>query len=125
MSRTNPFAQAEHLLPASFLLLRKLVGPSHRRRRGLERDQNDDLPPLPPPWEDERWFRGGFPPRRHNRLHPLLHGFEYFEDLYNALLGARERVTICGWCLTPLMPLLRDERERASILADLLREVSS
>jgi phosphatidylserine/phosphatidylglycerophosphate/cardiolipin synthase-like enzyme len=101
-----------------------MAGPLHRRR-SIGTDQNDCLPPLSAPWGDERWFRGGFPPRRHNSLLPLLHGQEYFDDLHAALLSARERVTICGWCLTPLMPLLRDNRQADSILADVLREVSS
>jgi len=41
-----------------------------------------------------------------------------------ALLSARERVTICGWCLTPLTPLLRGDRQGDSVLANVLREAS-
>jgi phosphatidylserine/phosphatidylglycerophosphate/cardiolipin synthase-like enzyme len=110
---------------ALFLPIRRLAGPFHRRRQALERDQNDDLPPLPAPWEDERWFRGGFPPRAHNRLTPLIDGEAYFRDLHAALLEARDRVTICAWCLTPLMPLLRGDEQHDTVLAELLREVSS
>lgn len=108
-----------------FIPVRKLAGPFHRRKKSLDEDPNDDMAPLPPPWEDERWFRGSFPPRLHNHLTPLIHGDEYFPDLYEALLGAQERVTICGWGLTPLIPLLRGDREGESILANVLREVSA
>lgn len=122
------FTQAWHLVGRLsgmlFLPLRKLFGPFHRRRRSLEEDQNDHLPPLPAPWTDPRWFRGGFPPRQHNLLQPLPHGHEYFTNLYDTLLSARERVTIAGWCLTPLMCLCRDHRLEDSIVADVLRRVS-
>ncbi|PZR98430.1 MAG: phospholipase [Chloroflexi bacterium] len=121
---TDPLAAAARLSSVLFLPVRKLVGPLHRRGQSIEKDQNNDLPPLPEPWEDERWFRGGFPPRGHNALEPLLHGDEYFNDLYEALLAARERVTICGWSLTPLMALLRGKREGESILVDVLRRAS-
>lgn len=109
---------------AAFLPARKLAGPLHRRRPSLEHDQNDSLPSLPAPWHDERWFRGGFSPHQHNHLTPLIHGKEYFHDLYAMLLTARTRVTICGWAITPLMPLLRDGSPTSAILADVLREVS-
>ena len=121
----DALSTAARLSTIVFLPLRRLAGPLHRRRRVLETDQNDHLPPLSTPWEDERWFRGGFPPRWHNALEPLLHGEEYFHDLHAALLSARERVTICGWCLTPLMPLLRGDRQGDSVLANVLREASS
>lgn len=105
--------------------MRTVTGPFHRRRTVIEEDQNASLPPLPPPWTDERWFRGGFPPREHNRLEPLVDGDAYFGDLYTALLSARERVTICAWCLTPRMPIRRGELELQSIFAEVLREVST
>lgn len=117
-------SRAERLSSVLFLPVRKLAGPLHRRAGTIEEDQNDSLPPLPPPWDDDRWFRGGFPPRRHNKLTPLIHGEEYFSDLYTELLSARERVTIAGWSLTPLMPLIRNGKESQSILAEVLEEVS-
>lgn len=84
-----------------------------------------NLPPLPEPWSgDNRWYRGGFPPRRHNRITPLPHGARYFPDLCNALAEASSRVTIAGWCLTPLMALSREGEQPGSILADVLDEVS-
>jgi phosphatidylserine/phosphatidylglycerophosphate/cardiolipin synthase-like enzyme len=118
-------AGAVRLSTALFPPIRKLLGPLYRRRPSLEHDQNDDLPPLPAPWHDERWFRGGPPPRGHNRIEPLIDGEEYFRDLLAALLEARERVTIAGWCLTPLMALQRATPEGESILADVLRDVSA
>jgi phosphatidylserine/phosphatidylglycerophosphate/cardiolipin synthase-like enzyme len=54
----------------------------------------------------------------------MVDGAEYFADLYQALQTARTRVTIAGWCVTPLMPLLRGEGEAQSILADVLEAVS-
>ncbi|GAC1473462.1 MAG: phospholipase D-like domain-containing protein [Chloroflexota bacterium] len=114
-----------HIGSAAFLQVRKLAGPLHRRRPSDTRDQNDDLPPLPAPWTDERWFRGGFAPRQRNTLTPLVEGEAYFEDLIRTLLTARERVTICGWCLTPLMSLRRRGAEKKSVVADVLRDVSA
>jgi phosphatidylserine/phosphatidylglycerophosphate/cardiolipin synthase-like enzyme len=111
-------AGAVRLSTALFRPVRRLVGPLYRRRRSLEHDQNDDLPPLPAPWHDERWFRGGPPPRGHNRIVPLIDGEEYFRNLLAALLEARERVTIVGWCLTPPMALQRATPEGEFILAD-------
>lgn len=108
-----------------FLPIRKLAGPFHRRRRAFERDHNATLPPLPPPWTDDRWFRGGFPPRVHNSLHPLLHGDAYFSALIDDLRAATQRVTIASWAMTPLMSLGRGpDNSAASILATILHEVS-
>lgn len=122
-------ALLQRLSATLFLPLRKLAGPLHRRRPALSEEQTQQekqRPPLPGVWgQDNRWYRGGFPPRRHNALLPLLHGEEYFSDLYQMLQTARTRVTICGWCLTPLMPLLRGDRQATSILADVLDAVSA
>ncbi|HLJ67663.1 MAG TPA: phospholipase D family protein [Chloroflexota bacterium] len=107
-----------------FMPVRRLAGPLHRRRSALKSDPNARLPPLPAPWKDPRWFRGDFPPRLHNDVRPLLHGDEYFGDLYPTLLAAQRRVTIAGWCLTPLMPLQRGDGEPDSLLAHVLSEVS-
>jgi len=122
---SSAFSALTRISGTAFLPLRRLAGPLHRRRRVLEGDQNDRLSPLSPPWDDNRWFRGGTPPRQHNAIEPLLHGQEYFRDLHQSLLSARTRVTICGWSLTPLIPLLRGEGEGDSILAEVLREVSA
>lgn len=114
------------LTSLAFLPVRKLIGPLHRRRRQMTSDQNDTFSALSAPFADDRWFRGGFAPREHNDLALLVHGDEYFRDLHATLLSARERVTICGWCLTPLMPLQRGNREKeaASVFAEVLRDVS-
>jgi phosphatidylserine/phosphatidylglycerophosphate/cardiolipin synthase-like enzyme len=112
------------LVPILFRPLRRLFGPVHRRRTTFSEDPNNRLAPLGAPWTDERWFRADFPPREHNAIRVLHDGETYFEDLYEALCSARERVTIVGWCFTPLIPLLRGERTSESILANVLNEVS-
>lgn len=75
---------------------------------------------------DPRWYPLDFPPRQHGALTPLIHGDEYFSDLCAELGKARERVTIAGWCLTPLMSLLRHDRDgiAGSVVAEVLRDAS-
>lgn len=107
-----------------FLPVRRLAGPLHRRHRTVDDDQNDELPPLGVPWQDPRWFRGDFPPHHYNDVQPLIDGNQYFSDLYAALQTARERVTIAGWCLTPMMPLCRQGEEHGTLLVEVLAEVS-
>ena len=41
-----------------------------------------------------------------------------------AVSEARERVTIAGWCLTPLMALRQSDEESAELLGDVLRELA-
>lgn len=114
---------------ALFMPVRKIAGPMHRRRSSLsalERERQQNLKPLGGPWgNDTRWYGSDFPPRRHNSLHPLLHGDEYFSELLDALASARERVTIAGWCLTPLMSLQRHGPRSPAVLVDVLRDLSS
>lgn len=78
-------------------------------------------------WGDEpRWFAGGTPPRRQNRITPLIDGDAFFGRLHEALCGAREYVYIAGWCLTPYVPLLRgspDDLVRTRLL-DVLSDVA-
>jgi phosphatidylserine/phosphatidylglycerophosphate/cardiolipin synthase-like enzyme len=64
--------------------------------------------------------------RERSNLRPLLHGDEYFADLCAELGRAKTRVTIAGWCITPLMSLQRDDHEAvtASVLGDVLKKVS-
>src|SRR5947209_824032 len=116
-----PLGQISSVL---FLPLRRLFGPLHRRRRRMERDENDDFQPLPAPWTDARWFRCGFPPREGTQLTPLVDGEAYLADLCDALSSAQQRVTICGWSLTPLLPLRRADGGGEALLAEVLREVS-
>src|SRR5438270_13662398 len=112
-----------------FLPIRAVFGRFHRRRHTLAEgllESDQQLPPLPEPWaEDDRWYAGGCPPRVHNRITPRLHGDEYLTDLCETLAGARTRVTICGWCMTPLMSMLRDGQavRAGSVLSEILREV--
>ncbi len=112
-----------------FAPLRRLTGPLHRRRPALSDEQEErqtNLPPLPPPWsDDERWYRGDFPPRENVRIRPLIHGAEYFPDLHRELLSARSRVTIAGWALSPHFSLLRGDDAQSSTIERVLDEVSS
>ncbi len=114
---------------ALFMPVRKFAGPMHRRRSSLtgpEFDRQQNLKPLGGPWgNDTRWYGSDYPPRQHNSLHALPHGDEYFADLLDVLASARQRVTIAGWCLTPLMSLQHDGPRSPSVLVDVLRELSS
>jgi phosphatidylserine/phosphatidylglycerophosphate/cardiolipin synthase-like enzyme len=112
------------LLQGMFQPLRNLAGPLHRRRPTFA-EEPERLPPLPPPWNDERWFPSSFPPRMRNTLQSLIDGEEYMEELHRSLLCATARVTIAAWCLTPLMPLLRGQGESDSILANVLNRISA
>ncbi|HEX6506634.1 MAG TPA: phospholipase D family protein [Chloroflexota bacterium] len=113
---------------AAFLPVRNVAGPFHRRRPALTEEQEEhekNRQPLGGQWAgDDRWYAGGFPPRAHNALHPLLHGENYFRDLCDSLRSAQQRVTIAGWCLTPLMSLHRDRHAAGSLLAEVLNEVA-
>lgn len=126
--RTTLISRLEHWSALLFLPLRRMAGPLHHRRGALDEDRRareDQLHPLPAPWQhDERWYRGGFPPRAHNALRPLIDGEEYFADLHRALSAARSRVMIAGWCLTPQMALLRGGDGTELSLSDLLHQVS-
>jgi len=57
-----------------------------------------------------RWYPLGTPPRRHNRVTPLIDGQAYFSALQEALAHAEHYVYISGWCLTPDIPLAREDR---------------
>jgi phosphatidylserine/phosphatidylglycerophosphate/cardiolipin synthase-like enzyme len=61
-------------------------------------------------WVDEPiWYPGGTPPRRHNRIDPLIDGSNYLAALMSAFATAEHSVTVAGWCLTPHTPLQRDD----------------
>jgi phosphatidylserine/phosphatidylglycerophosphate/cardiolipin synthase-like enzyme len=118
-----------HISAALFLPFRRLFGPLHRRRSTLSDErlrEEEDRGRLEPPWgDDPRWYAADFPPHAHNAVLPLVHGDEYFPALIRELQSARERVTIAGWTLTPLMALERDANEYRSTVVDLLRDASS
>lgn len=122
-------AALHHAAASLFLPVRRLAGPFHRGRPALSDEQVEKehaLPPLPRPWSlDDRWYRGDFPPRMHNDVCALIHGHEYFADLVGELRSARRRVTIVGWTLTPLMALERRWDQAVSVLAEVLRDVST
>ena len=112
--------------------LRTVIGPLHRRRhsRTLRRGSVDEATVRQAReqwWGDEhRWFPGGTPPRRHNRVTPLIDGDNFFGALHEALHEARHYVYIIGWCLTPHIPLQRDGTESIleTRLLALLNEVA-
>jgi phosphatidylserine/phosphatidylglycerophosphate/cardiolipin synthase-like enzyme len=78
-------------------------------------------------WSDDpRWHPSGAPPRRHNRVEPLVHGDRYFAALRAALASAESHVYVAGWSLSPHLPLGRgDAAELAQTrLLTLLSEVA-
>lgn len=120
-------ALAKHLLMRTALPVIGLFARTRRRRPSLE----DVQAPAPGvaasgPLSDPRWYPLDFPPRVHCSLRPLVHGDEYFADLCAELARAEQQVTVAGWCLTPLMPLLRDHRKgiARSMVADVLKDAS-
>jgi phosphatidylserine/phosphatidylglycerophosphate/cardiolipin synthase-like enzyme len=60
---------------------------------------------------DPRWYPGGTPPRARNHVTPLIDGARYFAALQEALVGAQAYVYVIGWCLTPDLPLGRQQPE--------------
>src|SRR4051812_38885974 len=60
---------------------------------------------------DGHWFPSDAPPRQQNRITPLIDGQAYFAALTDALVDAKAYVFIAGWCLTPHIPLRRDDPE--------------
>jgi phosphatidylserine/phosphatidylglycerophosphate/cardiolipin synthase-like enzyme len=93
--------------------IRRLFGPLHRRRRRLlprhSGVTDEALRRARTAWwaDDPRWYRGGTPPRRHNRVTPLIDGERYFAALAEALAQAQAYVYVVGWCLTPHIPFKR------------------
>jgi len=93
--------------------LHHAIGPLHRARhhRTLEHGKVDAtaVRHARESWwgDDDRWFPGGAPPRRANRITPLIDGEEYFTALHTALTHAQHYIYISGWSLTPRFPLLR------------------
>jgi phosphatidylserine/phosphatidylglycerophosphate/cardiolipin synthase-like enzyme len=63
-------------------------------------------------WGGEpRWYPDGTPPRRHNRITPLIDGERYFAELLAAIEAAQSYVYIAGWCLTPQIPLSQQSQQ--------------
>lgn len=60
---------------------------------------------------DPRWYPSNTPPRRYNRVTPLIDGESFFTALRQALEEAQHYVYIIGWCLTPHIPLGRENQE--------------
>jgi phosphatidylserine/phosphatidylglycerophosphate/cardiolipin synthase-like enzyme len=109
-------------------VLRRLLGPFHRRRhrRALLAGAvgAEALARAREEWwgADPRWYPGGTPPRRRNRVTPLVDGAAFFAAVADELARARAYVYVVGWCLTPQMPLRRTDESLtvASRLATLL-----
>lgn len=121
---SGPIGRLSALL---FLPIRRLIGPLHRRRKALSEAEKAErkLAALPPPWNtDGRWYPGDLSPRSHNLILPLIHGDQYFSDLMQELQAAKSRVTIAGWCISPMMPLIRGDGEEQARFVDVMREVS-
>src|SRR5579872_1981664 len=94
------------------------------RRHGPNQSRPGPDGKLSEEWRGEpRWYDSDTPPRRHNRITPLVHGHDYFTDLCHELSRAGQRVTVAGWCLTPSMALLRQETGLRA-LSDVLAEVA-
>ena len=56
----------------------------------------------------------GTPPRRHNRVTPLVDGRRFLTELCAVLERAKSYVYVAGWCLTPEFPLLRSTVQETS-----------
>ena len=115
--------------------MRRLFGPLHRRRRHpIPRHAGVDEEALRrarTAWwaDDPRWYGGGTPPRRHNRVTPLVDGECFFAALAEALAQAQAYVYGVGWCLTPQIPLKRHNLQEMvqtrllTLLSDTARRV--
>ncbi len=78
-------------------------------------------------WRDEpRWYSGSTEPKQHNRVTPLIDGESFFTALEQALNEAEHYIYIIGWCLTPYIPLGRENGDALvrSRLLPLLSEVA-
>lgn len=96
--------------------LHRALGPLHRRLPRHHRlrygGATNDAPRYrPDAWwmDDPRWYTADTPPRRHNRITPLIDGEQFFAALREALSRAEAYVYIAGWCLTPYIPLARHD----------------
>lgn len=91
-----------------------LVSSADARGYNLRARVEGPLQGTPEAWwcDDQRWFPADAPPRRHNRVTPLVDGERYFGALCAAIRQARHYVYVAGWCLTPFMPLERQSRQQ-------------
>ena len=122
------WAVLSHLAVRAFRLPRSLFGRLHRRRlhRHVRVRHRRHAPPGQWWSEDPRWFSGGFPPREHNKLEPLIDGQAAFEAMLDAIKGAQEYVFIAGWALTPSFALDRSQALPSpdGLLTEVLARVS-
>ncbi|MHB8645593.1 MAG: phospholipase D-like domain-containing protein [Thermomicrobiales bacterium] len=113
--------------------IRRAVGPLHRHFQPHHEPRYDGTDGETPPrssdawWAgDPRWYPADAPPRRHNRVTPLIDGDRFFAALQEALAQATEYVYIVGWSLTPHIPLARHPADAliSTRLLDLLSETA-
>lgn len=123
-----PFTVLSHLLARAFRLPRSLFGRLHRRRSHRHvRPRHRRHTPGGRWWsEAPQWFSGGFPPREHNQLEPLIDGQAAFEAMLEAIKGAQDYVFIAGWALTPSFALDRSQALPSpdGLLTEVLARVS-
>jgi phosphatidylserine/phosphatidylglycerophosphate/cardiolipin synthase-like enzyme len=94
------------------------MGAHHRRRlRRLGQGHR-----VAPPDDGRLWAAGAPPPRAGNAVEVLVDGAAALTEIEWAIRGARHRVHIAGWALTPHFPLTRSEPP--VLLRELLAEVA-
>lgn len=97
------------------LQARRVLAPVHQRRHrrlrtGVRRSALRYGTHFTALDDDPRWYAGGMPPRLHNRVTPLIDGKRYLTALLEELQGAEHYVFVISWCLTPDLPLHRQDR---------------
>ncbi len=120
----------DYLIPWLFRFPRFLVGRLFRRRphRHIKgRKPGGRMPPGQWWSGDDRWYERSFPPRRHNRLTPLIDGEEAFDAMLQAIREAEHYVYIAAWALTPSFALRRRQLPPPpdELLTAVLADVSS
>lgn len=63
------------------------------------------------------------PPRKNNDCEFFIDGENYFAKLHDLILDAKQEVMICGWFISPEMPLLRPTKENPDTSDSTLEKV--
>lgn len=115
-------SRALSVIPSLFRVTRRLSAPARFRvNRARSKWKSDETAAIS---SGDPWYDGDFPMRRGSAVSALIDGEMYFGELLTSLRAAQRRVTICGWCLTPLMSLSGKLGDEDAILARVLDEVS-